>query len=416
VNGFEADLKKKDKTVMKCLISATVRKNGDGTILGYQGIVRDVTDDELIRQQLIHSEKLSSIGTFVSGVAHELNNPLTIVMGYAQSLLGSSGLPEELQETLSIIAEASDRTSVIVRNLLNYSRKYKPGKKTVCINEVIENTFTLKEYHMRADNIEVMKDYGIAISGVKADGNQLQQVFMNILTNAVHAMNKSGDSKKLIVKTAKKKNEVIITFENTGPSIPKDKIGQIFDPFFTTKEVGEGTGLGLFVSFGIIKDHGGPMRVENINGSGVRFTIALPLSGEPEKKIEKKELSMPKGIRILYVEDEKQIRDWLHKFLSGKGLSVSTAPNGKEAIKVLEKNEFDVILSDVKMPEMNGIELGEWIQQNRPEYQNKFVIGTGVIDSEMEDLCKKNNWGCVMKPYKLSDLLETVNRMVTTDN
>ena len=381
----------------------------NGKIDGFVVNGRNITEQIKLKEQLIQSEKLSSIGTFVSGVAHELNNPLTVVMGFAQSLQGNKDLPEDIQENLEVIGDASKRTADIVRNLLKFSRKYKAGKENIFIKEVIESTIALQEYHMKADNIEVIKDYTDKFSSVLADTGQLQQVFMNIIVNAIHAIKQTKGEKIFSIKTQVEKGDVIITFENTGHPIPEDKIRKVFDPFFTTKAVGEGTGLGLFVSYGIIRDNGGKIWVENIGDSGVRFTITLPVTVKKDEKI--KEVSSEynvKGISVLHIEDEDKIREWLNNFLSEKGLSISSASNGKEAIKILEENEFDVILSDIKMPEMTGIELGEWLQENRPEYFGRYVLATGAIEPEVEDYCEKYKWNSIMKPFMTGELLHTI--------
>jgi len=415
VKDFEISTQKKDGTIMWCLLSSTSKRAEDGKSIEFQSIVRDITQEKIMQQQLIQSEKLSSIGTFVSGIAHELNNPLTVIGGWSHRLLKKESFSPEVQNILKMINEASERTVSIVRNLLKFSRKYQPDKEKIRIKDVLESTMSLQEYHMKVDNIEIKKDYSKNFSYVNANINQLQQIFMNIIINAMHSMKKSKAKKLFTVKAETRDNTVLVTFENNGPLIPIDKIGKVFDPFFTTKKQGEGTGLGLYVSYGIVNDHGGTIRVENIADSGVRFTVSLPVVTPTKKEKEtgpQDFLTTDKGIRLLHVEDEKEIRLWMDELLSDNNISVFEASDAHEAIQAIKKNKFDVILADVKMPGMTGIELGEWIQQEYPAYGNKFVITTGVVDAEIEAAYKKYNWKCVMKPYDESELLDIIQSVV----
>jgi len=415
VKDFEVRLKKKDGTFLECLLCANPWKDRNGTIIGLQGIIRDITHEKLIQQQLIQSEKLSSVGTFVSGVAHELNNPLTIVMGFAQSLLQNKRnvLPEDIQHNLEVISEASERTVSIVRNLLKFSRRYKPGKATISIREVLEGTINLQESQMKASNIKIVKDYADNFCHVHADQNQLQQVFMNIIVNAIHAMKKCKEKNIFTMKTVLEENDVVITFENTGSSIPEESIGKIFDPFYTTKKVGEGTGLGLYVSYGIIKDHNGKMWVENVGNSGVRFSITLQTAHkELEKSDREEDLTLPDNLRLLFVEDEEQIREWFSSMFDNEKISIDLKENSEDAKEALDGTRYDVIISDMKMTGKNGLELGEWLQEEMPEYQNRFILATGALDPEVDEYCSRYQWECVRKPFDKNKLIQAIQKVL----
>tara|TARA_B100000315_G_scaffold252807_1_gene290345 strand:+ start:38 stop:1333 length:1296 start_codon:yes stop_codon:yes gene_type:complete len=266
--------------------------DNDGNITNFVAIKEDVTLEKKLQLQLLQSEKLSSIGTFISGVAHELNNPLTAVLGFSEVLMDNKNLSNDVRKNLEKIATQSERAAKIVKNLLKFSRENKEGKVAININDILESTLILEEYHFKTGDVKVIKDFAENLPPAIADVNQLQQVFMNILQNAFHSMSDANIKGEIKIKTGRKDDEIIINIENDGPPIPEDILGKLFDPFFTTKEVGKGTGLGLYVSFGILKDHGGRIKAENISNSGVRFIICLPVTDEittysKEEKVKK---------------------------------------------------------------------------------------------------------------------------------
>ena len=414
VRDYEIQFQKKDGVRIDCLLTSSVRKDADGSILGYQGIIRDVTKEKILQQQLMQSEKLSSIGTFVAGVAHELNNPLTAVSLYSESLKEYDLPSGNAKNDLNIIIEQSRRASNIVQNLLKFSRKHKPGKSLCHINDILESVLSLQENHLRTDNIEIKREFANDIPLILADSNQLQQVIMNIILNAEHEMKKARGRGTITAKTEKKGKEIVITLENDGPPIPKDKLSSIFDPFYTTKDVGEGTGLGLYISFGIVKEHGGNMRVENIGKAGVRFVITLPIS-DKEPKSERDdaiEIKVPRGARILFVDDEKHIRDVMARNLLAEGMFVQVASNGKEAIELLEQNQFDVVISDVKMPNMSGMDVGKWLNKNKPDTLKRFILTTGALDPEIDNFCRQYGCDAITKPFEMEKLFTVIDRVL----
>jgi signal transduction histidine kinase len=215
---------------------------------------------ESAQAQLLQSEKLSAVGQLISGVAHELNNPLTSVIGFSQLLL-SKEKNHKTEEYLNKITREAERCAKIVNNLLTFSRTHKPEKSYVGINGIIERTLDLMAYQFRTDNIEVIKKLDPNLPKTMADFHQLQQVFLNIINNAYQAMKDKRETRILTVETERSGLIIRIKFSDTGPGIPKGNLSRIFDPFFTTKEVGKGTGLGLSISYGIVKEHGGDIYV-----------------------------------------------------------------------------------------------------------------------------------------------------------
>ncbi|MEE8429779.1 MAG: PAS domain S-box protein [Candidatus Desulfatibia sp.] len=390
--------------------SISAVRDANGNIIHYIFHVEDITEKKSLQQQLMQSEKLSSIGTFISGIAHELNNPLTAVLGFSQKLMDSENMPKEAVDDLEIISKQSKRTAKIVHELLKFSRTHKEGKVNLNINNAVETILGFYSHTFKADGIEIKRNLSFNLPKVFADSNQLQQVFTNIIVNAYYEMKKVHGKKVFTVKTVASDEHVFLIFENSGLPIPEKIMSKIFDPFFTSKKVGEGTGLGLYVSYGIIKDHGGEIKVENIGDSGARFTISLPVTEAKEtKEVETKtKLTVPKGIRLLFVEDEETIREYVSRALAKEGISVHLAKDGKEAIELIEKTEYDVILSDIKMPRMNGFELCEWLHKHKPHYMERFVLATGVIDVEVEEYCRKYNCHPIIKPYSKEDILKTI--------
>lgn len=277
IKNFETVHFKKDGTPIDLLENSSLIEYAGRTSI--VSTFREVTQIKRLQQQLVQSEKLAALGQLVSGVAHELNNPLTSVIGYTQLALAGSTLDHQIRERLDIVSREAERTRRIVQNLLSFSRQHKPSRTSVCLNDLLERTLELRTYGMRVNNIKVNRELG-AIPMVMADGHQLQQVFLNIVVNAEQAISSCERSGTLTVKSRVKQVDgsdwIEIQIADDGPGIQTENISKIFDPFFTTKPVGKGTGLGLSISYGIMKEHGGAIRAENTDCGGATFIIELP--------------------------------------------------------------------------------------------------------------------------------------------
>ncbi|MBN1621972.1 MAG: response regulator [Endomicrobiales bacterium] len=244
-----------------------------------------------MQTELVQAEKLAAIGELASGVAHELNNPLTVVIGLVQLMLEEQGIPDEKKMDLETIKEQAERCRRIILNLLQFSRKHETQKALVDIESIIEKSLELVEYDLKTSGLIIERAFGSSEKTVEADPFQIQQVFLNIINNAFHA-SKDVKEPKLIIKTRKIGNRLQVSFADNGTGIPEDIIKRVFDPFFTTKDVNKGTGLGLSISYGIIKEHGGDIYVQSEVGKGSTFFIDLPCHGsktEESHKEEKKE-------------------------------------------------------------------------------------------------------------------------------
>lgn len=374
-------------------------------------------------QRLMQSEKLSSLGEIISGVAHELNNPLATVMGFSELLLGKEHA-KGAREQLEIINESSHRCKRIVDNLLTFARSYKPEKSYSDLNMVISGTLDLKQYHLRADNIDVETELDPALPKTMLDEHQFQQVFLNLINNAQHAIAEKENGRGRITITSSSEKDIIrIKISDTGKGIPADVAKKIFDPFFTTKEVGKGTGLGLSISFGIIKEHGGNIFAASKPDEGATFVIELPVVGAPEKAQEVQSPESPanqlaaSGLRALVLDDEPNMLGLLKEALSSSGFHVDTTTIGVEALKMLKETSYDLIMSDIKMPGLSGMEFHDRLMAMKPEALDKVIFMTGdSIGKETQDFIKATGKPFLKKPFTMKGLRAEISKHITSLN
>jgi len=253
--------------------------NEKGEVTGSIIVARDVTQQKRMEEQLIMTDRLASIGELSSGIAHELNNPLTSVIGFSQ-LLMEGDAPANIKEDLATIYSEAQRAAVIVKNLLTFARKHAPIKQLSQINTVVEDVLRLRAYEQKVNNIEIERHLAINLPEIMMDHFQMQQVFLNIVVNAEFAMLEAHHEGKMVITTEKIDNIIKISFADDGPGISEENLKRIFDPFFTTKEVGKGTGLGLSICHGIVSEHGGKIYAKSENGRGTSFIVELPLNGQ----------------------------------------------------------------------------------------------------------------------------------------
>jgi PAS domain S-box-containing protein len=254
-----------------------------GKFKGYVGINKDITERRNMQEQLVIADRLASVGELAAGIAHELNNPLTGVVGFSQ-LLMEKEMPEDIKQDVQMVYREAQRASQVVKNLLTFARKHAATKERVNINDVINKVLELRAYEQNLENIKVKAHYDSALPEVMADYFQLQQVFLNIVINAEYFMKEANHKGNLTITTEKVGNKIRASFADDGPGITKENLGHIFDPFFTTKEVGRGTGLGLSICHGIIAEHGGGIYVESELGKGATFIVELPIGAAEGKK------------------------------------------------------------------------------------------------------------------------------------
>jgi PAS domain S-box-containing protein len=250
--------------------------NDSGNIMGVVQVIKDISERKQMEENLIVTDRLVSLGEMASGLAHEVNNPLTGIMGFTQLLLTDPRMPEALKGDLELVNGEARRAAEIVRKLLNFARGGAKSVEPVDVNEVLLNVVRLREYELRIKNIEVEKRLTLALPAVKADQMELQQVFINLIINAEYFMYRDHHGGNLRLETRDNNGWVRVVVADDGPGIPEDKLTHIFTPFITTKEIGQGTGLGLSICRGIINRFGGRIRAENNENGGARFVVDLP--------------------------------------------------------------------------------------------------------------------------------------------
>jgi len=401
----------------------TLIRDDAGQVKYHHGYVNDITDQkkagaekqELERKAQVTS-RLASVGEMAAGIAHEINNPLTGVVGFSELLL-EKDLPEDLREEVGIICDGSKRVADIVKGLLAFARQHKPERSYTDINGIIESTLTLRRYSLETGNIEVSTSLDAELPWTTADTGQLQQVFINIIVNAETEMRKAHGRGKLTIKTERIDNKIRLSFADDGPGIARENISKVFDPFFTTREVGEGTGLGLSLSHGIISEHKGTIYAESEVGEGTTFIIELPIVAEEEEKIERvetvEEAGKVIGGRILVVDDEPTILAFLKKVLDDEGYDVETASGGKEALGMIKNKRYSLILCDIKLPGLSGVELYEQIGKVVPSLQERVIFITGdVTSADTGEFLKRTKAPYVNKPFDIAKLKEEVERVI----
>jgi PAS domain S-box-containing protein len=400
--------------------------DASGKAIKHFGSVQDITDiknaeerEKQMQQELYNATHLASIGEMASGIAHEINNPLTGVVGFSQLLIDRD-IPEDIKEDLEIINHEAQRAAKVVSGLLTFAYQNKPGWSMVDVNEIISNTLELRTYEMELSNIQVITELDEHLPLIAADGTQLQQVFLNIILNAEQAMKNMKKRGTLTVGTEYSDKKVVITFADTGPGISKENLPRVFNPFFTTKKVGEGTGLGLSMSHGIIKQHNGKIHVESKQGHGAKFIIELPVTGIIDSIEEKKEMNdnvegkdSKKG---LLIDDEKPILAYLKRLLSGWGYESELVNNAKDALEIMKKNDYDFILLDVKMPDMNGLELYRQLKKMKPELAGRVIFVTGdVLEKTTSTFLKENDVPSITKPIDVEKLRHNIDKILEAE-
>ena len=369
-------------------------------------------------RQLVQMEKLSAMGQLLAGVAHELNNPLAVISGQAHLFLKS---PEASSAVVRAqkISKAAERCVRIVRNFLALARERPPERTTVDLNTVARDAVELLSYELRTDNVEIRWALATDLPQINADPHQLHQVVVNLVANAHHAMRTTPGPRTLTLTTRATPSRpgVQLTVGDTGPGIPPDIQDRIFDPFFTTKPSGQGTGLGLSLSFGIIQDHEGTIRLQSPPGEGATFVIDLPVGSpsapSPTETREDESLTPLGPKRILVVDDEPDVAGVLVDLLQAEGYEVDTALNGAEALKKLEQRPFDVVLTDTKMPVLDGQGFFTELERRHPELRRCVAFVTGdVLQPGKRAFLQKTGVPTLTKPFEFDQIRRVVRQLL----
>ncbi len=416
--AFEATIRRPDgeRGIVAMSISPLVEDGQTTTVLG---IVRDVTDQRRVQAQLLQAEKMSAIGQLVGGMAHEINNPLASILVNMELLLSEARDPGQL-ETLNSIKLETDRAAQIVRNLLTYVRGQGSERALVDLREPIRGALALRRNQLLNQRIDVQLELPGELVPVWGNAVNLQQVLMNLLVNAEHAIRGHRTAGHLWIRLTVQDQRATVIVEDDGPGIPPELVTRIFDPFYTTKPEGEGTGLGLSVSAGIVADHHGRISVSPRPEGGARFSVELPLSSAaplpapaaPERP-SAPVVSVPHRGRILLVDDEPDIRRSVSKFLTRIGWEVDLADSGEEGLRLLGGASYDVLLCDLRMPGMSGHEFYRQLEASASPAIEKLIFMTGdVLSPEASRFLTAAARPVLSKPFALKDLMEVLAQVV----
>ena len=384
----------------------------------YEETCKAYEDLRHTQEQLLQSEKMSAVGQLIAGVAHELNNPLTAILGYAQ-LLEGAGLDHRSAEYVRKLFKQAQRTHRVVQNLLSFARQRKPQKQDVDLKRVLEETLVLREYDLKVSNITLERDLPEDMPLVVGDPHQLEQVFLNVINNALDAMLESNSSGVLKVRGFRKNNFVCVEFDDSGPGI-KDP-SRIFDPFYTTKSVGKGTGLGLSICYGIIKEHGGEIVARNRDEGGATIEIRLPASEKQEvpevAASSPRRESLLKG-RVLLVEDEEAVLEFERDVLVGAGADVTTSMSMDETKQHLQNGSFDVMVLNGRMPGgPSAAEMYRWMAANCAGMEKRLLLTfSTVTDPETRRFLQEQNVPSLAKPFEVADLISQVLRLLQRED
>lgn len=426
-------------------ISAAPLLDENGKITGIVTSGRDVTESNLQDRQLAEREKFTAMGQMLAGAAHELNNPLTAILGVSD-LLTEGGHDDLTRRQAGLILKQARRAADIVQNLLAFSRPRSSGLIPLRVEDVIQHILLSQRAEFEKKGIVVKVDANPDLAPVEADRKLLTQVFSNIIVNAEQAISAAKPSGTITISIRPAGDRVCVSFENDGPPIPVDIAGKLFDPFFTTKRPGGGSGLGLTICLAIVKDHGGNIEVESPESGGATFRIYLPAAkmssaearqsapatapmdatdshsvhkgAQPPQVMARpagmasKIIPALQGHSIVVVDDEESILEIVEDGLSARGLTVAGFSKAQDALAHLEKNNCEVVLCDFNMPGMKGSELFERVRAQKAESAPRFVFMTGeLVESEAIAALREQGALTLQKPFHIpavADVLLTI--------
>lgn len=409
--------------------------DAEGHTIGWLEHYLDITGDRQIQSQMLQTEKMAALGQLVSGIAHELNNPLTAIMGYAQLLLGKD-LPAAQRTEADRVFQEAERARRIVKNLLYFARENRAERTRVELNEIIERTLALRSYELRVEDIAVECDLAPHLPATLADPYQLQQVILNLLVNAEQALLEGRGRGHVWIRTRhvieglaeKVRDRIVLEVADDGPGIPPEIASRIFDPFFTSKPSGVGTGLGLSIVYGIVHQHGGAVAFDNRPGGGARFMVDLPVieaSAQSCSDVEAPSRALPaaeeyKSIapaRILAVEDEPTVAQLIVDVLREQGHQVEAVFDGQEALRRLSRKQYDLLICDLRMPHFDGQAVYQSLRRAGSPLLKRILFITGdVIAPQTREFLEPNHLPCLAKPFLVEELKLAVNQLLDPGN
>ena len=390
-----------------------------GRIRRILALARDVTDQRRTESQLQQADKLAALGQLVSGVAHEINNPAAIISGFAQTLL-TDEIKSDHREMIQMIRDEATRIGRITTNLLAFARAGGRERALVDLNDILRRTYSLRAYHLSTLNINVGLELDSSEPRVWGNGSELQQLLLNLMINAEQALTDAKPPRAITLRTTTTDKDIRLDCIDTGPGIPPEVKARIFDPFFTTKPEGIGTGLGLSICYGIARDHSGRIWVESEPGAGAAFSVVLPRDPRTTPRLVAAAVTPvapTPELSVLLVDDEPGLRKVVARFFTRCGIHTQAVGDGAEALEALRRREFDVILSDVRMPGVSGREFLERLRQEYPHMVARLVFSTGdTFTADTAALLQDAGVPSVVKPFDFDSLEQLVRRVAAAAN
>jgi PAS domain S-box-containing protein len=425
-------LRKVDGTPIWVEVSAVASSDqaAGAKTLHIEALVRDVSerkkrDDQSRdgRYQMLQAEKMAALGQTISGVAHELNNPLATILSWSERL-AERNVDDKTRQGLEVILGEAERAARIVRNLLTFARKRQTTRAMVDLNQVVRETLALRAYEQKVSNIQVVEALATGLPEVFVDGHQIKQVLLNLIINAEQACLGANGRGTIVVRTVHDadRGSAVLEVNDDGPGIPDDRQAKVFDPFFTTKEVGQGTGLGLTVAYAIAREHGGRIWLDSKTASaknpggrsGTSFFVELPISGQhlnpPAARAAQQPISLEafKDLRVLVVEDEPALAQAVAEALTDAGFKVDRASDGEEGLTRLTEANYDLIVCDLKMPRIDGMQFYRAMAAATPALARRVIFVTGdVAGTDAERFLEETGCRWLSKPFRLGDLLRS---------
>ena len=425
IKDYEVVMKKKNGAHVTVLMTAIIDRDETGKLATYRGIIKDVTEWKRLEQQLFQAQKMEAVGQLAGGIAHDFNNILTAIIGYGNLL--KAQMPDGPHMTyLDHILDSADRAAKLIQDLLAFSRRQMISPRLINLNEIVKGIENILS-RLIGDDIELSVQFTDSKLAVIADGTQIEQVLMNLATNARDAMPDGGsllistelaDIDERFIKTygyGRAGEYALITFSDTGSGMDEKTKEKIFEPFFTTKEVGKGTGLGLAMVYGIVKQHNGYVNVYSEAGNGTTFRIYLPLMRKETGERKKTELLTLTGGKetILLADDDFSVRKFIRVLLEGVGYTVIEAGDGEEALKAFieHKDVIQMLILDIIMPKNNGKEVFENIRELKPQVKALFMSGY-ASDIVHQQKIVEDGFDVISKPVSSVKLLTKVREIL----
>jgi PAS domain S-box-containing protein len=387
----------------------------------FQVNIRDVGEQRKLKEQIQRAEKLAALGQFVAGVAHELNNPLAVIMGNAQLLAGHDNLDERMKDGLGRIIRQSERSSRIIGELLLYSRPSPPKKAPIDLNRLVRDVLEWRRPACEAAEVSVRTRLAESLRPTQADRVQIEQVLSNLVGNAIDALKEHKLPRQIEVTTQAAGKWLRVAVRDNGPGIASEIREKIFNPFFTTKPIGRGTGLGLSLCNTYIHEHQGKIWVESEPGKGATFFVDLPLLDcagkvpvDPDAPaVVRTAAAAPSGRRVLIIDDEPDIAGLLETILADASYKIKTASDGNEALQILSHETFDAILSDMRMPGLDGQALYQRLKQFNPGLAQRVIFVTGdTLNTKTREFLDATGNLWLSKPFRIQEVLDRVQKVV----